>query len=122
VKAVGQSVGFEKTTASLAEGQADKRMTQDLELLFNWLGCWFGLKCFVEKLDKARQTKLVHVVQLYEVAQNHKQIGPDVSEFAIDFSLLVKADLKFFGFSEWFLDLTALDLSLVQAVYQSFVL
>jgi hypothetical protein len=35
VKAVGQSVGFEKTTASLAEGQADKRMTQDLELLFN---------------------------------------------------------------------------------------
>lgn len=121
VKCIRQSVSFEKWSTDFAKAEFNERVWQLFKFFFSWVCLGSRLKSSIKKSDKAGQRELVHIVHLDQISEHHEQIGANYGEIAIHLSLLIKTDLQFFRFLQGDLNLTTLNLGLIQRLDQIFV-
>ena len=76
----------------------------------------------LEQLDEAGKRELVHVVDLDELTDDHKQVRASEREVLVDVTLLVKVSGQLALVSEGLLDLTRLHLGLLETLNERLVL
>ena len=75
MQTVRQSVGLKQRSTDLGEGQLDERVGKLLKLLLGISGLRPGIQCPVEELDEGGKRKLVHIVHLEQVTEDHEEVG-----------------------------------------------
>ena len=121
MKTVCKTIRLEQRSSNLWEAQSNQTVRKMIKLFFNWACLRFSLKSSFEELDKWGKRELIHVIDLYQISNDHEKIRTNIGESPINISLLIKRKLKFFGLLKSSFDLGALLFSLIQRINEGFI-